>query len=813
MDNEVENYILLLQNLNNPQDQNFERANKIISELIMKEDLNFLSAILNILLNLDLETNESFYALSIAKEYFKKSIVYDKFHDPFPKSSFTKDQIILFQKAAYRFFSSKKSFIRNNAADLYVQAFRTIFFYETDLIPQLIEKLANNSTQFEETLTIMECFCLIFSELEMCENEQKIFQILLQLLNQFSEKSEYVSIFFRLLTKFDHPIFQLLSEESTSSVKSIIVHFYREKVQLKTDIIKFLQSPFLDINNYCQIVDQLLPLFYDDLLHVESLPSQVELSILNFISTDLLNKYPQTINFFLTQLLPVILNISKLFSLEDDPRYFVPDEWETFNAAQDIIISLLFHQTDQKFKTIIFLSILPFIQNGLLNEDLHFRCVSMNLLSYSLSSVPPEIINQSISIDIVYQSLNQTINNNSCRVRFYWMQLLLNAFLFYGLDIALQFIDFLFKSIFDCEPISINAITILVYIGKDEHFTLQDLFFSNISEILCGNECQQLFNQSSAISNLVNALIFPQKHKEYAEPVAQFIITYLNKSLTFPEEISRNINRGVLHGLCSVLFVLISQYFLEFKKEDIKKLSDLSISLYNRFSLGSELASISPLIIKFPDLFSSQLKIYIDLVLSGFSNIESIYSFPRFITFSLFLAVHFDLSQFNLNMIVNYIQLFNTSQNFDIKKEVLSALVAALDLKPNMFSNDIIVNAEDFYQDLTENVPIIFSTFNEDSIPYYMNVARLFKWLIVKTEFRKLPKSFLFVNQLIVNILDFDDLAFSIFKQLKLLYVAFHNAYEIQLNELMNSQQVYKEKYMYLDQMIVEASKQNQKKS
>ena len=213
MDEDEENIFNLLQNLNNPQNENFKQADKIITELIMEQNQNFLQGIINILLNFSLEANESFYALSILKEYFRKSIIFDKFHDSFPRSAYTNDQIQLFQTAAYHFFTYKESFVRYNAADLYIQAFKTNMSQELTLIPQMIEKLTNTSTPIEEVLTIIECFCLILSELQISDTEEELFPILLVLLTQYSDNDEFNSLFFKLLFKFSDPIFHMMQDK------------------------------------------------------------------------------------------------------------------------------------------------------------------------------------------------------------------------------------------------------------------------------------------------------------------------------------------------------------------------------------------------------------------------------------------------------------------------------------------------------------------------------------------------------------------------------------------------------------------------
>lgn len=812
MDNEDENYYNLLQNLNDPQSEEFEQANKIITQMIMDQDQDFLQGIINVSLNANLEANESFFALNILKEYLRKSMIFDKFHDAFPKSTYTDDQIQLFQNAAYRFFPSSELSVRNIAADLYFQAFRMNIINELTIIPQMLEKLMDKSTQFEEILTTIECFNLILTELELDNFEEKLFFVLLDLLTLFSDREAFDSSFFQLLSNFSNPIFHLFTEkEIANSFIEIIVKFYQEKVSLKNDIIIFLQSSCLDSENYCIIVEKILPLIYEDLSNIDSLPPKVGLTILEFINSDLMDKYPNMIEIFLSQFLSVILHISQLFNLDDNPEFFVEDEWELFNAAQDIIKTLLTSQEYSKeVMTIVFNSILPFIEEGLVSDDIHYRSVSMNFLNYSMMSIDPELINQSISSSIVNQSIMQTIENQYCRVRYYAFNLLYSSYNLYGLDIASQYIEYLFKSVFDCEPIAFNAINILSLIGKDEKFTLIDPYFQSIQEILTAD---QLLNNSSVLQDFTNLLLFPEIHHEYSKPVSQFILALLEQSLSIPEEQTNQVNVGILHVCCWVFASLIQYHFDQLEEEEINSIIELCISIYQRYSIGTELFIIACFIIKLPKMFINNLKLLVEMAVVGISNADSIYSFSHFISYSIYLEVNYDLSDLcEISLICGFIDLFNATQNFDIKVEVVSALFQVADLKISLFTEEFISNSIEFFNDLSENVPHIYPIFQNECYRFYRNTCLLFEKLVKRPEFQVNPKSFFIIHQLIINILDIEPLFKAIISSLMILYNSFYIIYKVQLHEYVQEQEVYMEKYAFLNQILKKVEAESQKK-
>lgn len=810
-----EEYYILLQNLQNPKSENFEQANKIITQLIMDQDPNFLQNIINILLNFKLEANESFLALTILKEYFRKSIIFDKFHDSFPRTSYNEDQIQLFQNAAYRFFTSTKSFVRKKAADIYIQVFKTNLVNELTLIPQMIEKLTDGSTQYEEKLTILDCFYLIFTELQLNDIEGKLFIVLLDLLTQFSEKEEFVSLFFKLLSKFCNPIFQLITEKETiDSFIEMTIKLYQEKESLKIDIIEFLQSSCLETENYCIIVEKLLPLIYEDLVNIETISSKIGLSILDFINSDLMYKYPNMVDIFLSQFLNVILNISQFFSLDDSVETFVENEWELFNAAQEIIKCLLTSEIYKKeVKSTIFSSISPFIEEGLVSDDIRFRSVSMNFLSYSMQSIDPKLINQTISDSIVIQSLLQTVESQSCRVRFYASQLLYTSYRFYGLDMAIQFIDYLFKSVFDCESIALNAISTLVEIGMDKKFTLLDQYFSSIQEILTAD---QLISNSPNLENFSNLLSFPKSHPQYSKPVSQFIITLLEQSLSIPEEQTNQVNLGILHVCCWIFANLIPLHFSDLSEDEIKSIVELCVSIYQRYSIGTDLFIIMCFIVKKPQMFIDHLKSFVEMAVAGISNADCIYSFSHFISFALYLEISFDLSKVcDISLICGFIELFNDTQNFDIKTEIVAAIVQIADMKISLFTDEFISDSIDFLIDLSENVDNIFPIFLKDSFRFYKNVCLLFEKLVELPAFKNNQKSFIIVNQLISSILDYESLFEHISEYLLALYKSFSINYQENLNELVQEQEVYMEKYGMLNQILKqsEAEKNSENES
>ncbi|OHS94448.1 hypothetical protein TRFO_11045 [Tritrichomonas foetus] len=796
----MENVSLLLSALSNPQNENFLIANQTISQLMMTEDMNFLEAVLNLLeMNNYLSNEICFYAFSITKEYYKKSLSKDHFHDNYPHSKYPIDLIKRIQDLSFHYFSSKESVIRSEAANLFYLTFITVENMEnsTAVLPNFLDLLENESTPFETVLSIMESLEIIITGLAFeDEDERKLFILILNLFYKYNDTLEYSIRFIKLMAQFNNPVFHYIQNEN--EIKKILekILILYQNPNLKIDVLKLIGSPALEPEIFCMIVTQMLPLIKNDLLSLNTLTDHsIILAILNFYRNSLMEIVPNILEITMNEFLPILLQLAQSRSNDEVQQV---QEWEPYTSSLIIIVMLLKSQKNLD----IFRSIIPFISSGLETQN-HTQAhnfghcsASLDLLAHSFQYIPKEIIFQTFPTEHISSIINNFIISSFSCVRYSSINLLIASYQIYGFQIIQPFMNHLFQLISDCEPTAKLSISFLQRISIDPQFQQIDEFFEKVKVMIYSTTSLSIHD------SIIRLLFFSMKNHHFIHPTLQFLIEFLEKYINR----GQNVNRDSLNACCSI----IGQLLLNCNEEILNSLWDkiflMCGVLYQNYSLGSDLSMLTAYANygNNNNCFVQCIPQILQMIQIGFENFDKILSFKSFISFISLIEIKFDLSPFSICLTSSLVAIFNQIQSFDVKKEILAAVVFITQQKPIIMKTHI-VEYLPFLHDLSSHVNVIYSSFSSECSPFYSDACMLFA-LIIKivspdSNFNH-EEIFHLVNQLISCILDFDDLTNEIIIRLIQLYSILSNTYTQMLSNLLYNQNIYRIKYMQLIEKI-----------